>query len=448
VDSLLQNYETDYFVDMWVLLDRGLAGQRYRQITAYNPTTGELTFATTTAVTGTTTYEVYEEAGPTEIIWSEPDKPEVFPADNVVSIDTGILDEVTAISSFHSHVIAFSRTRAVRIYVETGTYEVIPLDCGCVSSRTVKNVRGTLLWLSDRGVIMLRPDWSSDNLTVRLKHDFTDDINAAVDYKACAEYHQERYYLSFATIGNSKNNELWFYDLLTRGWFGPHVYPFKIQALCSATDNEGIQRLYAGACATDPGCKIKLLDFGLNDLANLQPNKNSGTATGGSTTTIVDTGQSWTTNEFLGAPVRVTRAGMDLYADSIVTGNTANTLTFGAIGFTPVAGDTYAIGAFDSILETSELDFGEPAEAKKLLFAHVHIENQYDSASEFKVGACRDFEANAFKETDVDKNRSFAKVSLVARGKHFRVRIRDSAPDSTGQIRNIIAEAEVDRGQQ
>jgi len=448
VSSLLQNYEAAYFVDMWVLLDRGLGGQRYRQITAYDPATGTITFATTTAVTSATTFEVYEEAGPTEVVWSEPDKPEVFPADNVVSIDTGLMDEITGIVSFHSHVIAFSRQKAFRIYVETGTFEVIPVDCGCISARTIKTIRGTVLWLSDRGVVMLRPDWSSDNLTIRLKHDFTDEINADVAYKAVAEYHQERYYLSFATGGSDKNNELWFYDLLTRGWFGPHTYPFKIQSMVSATDANGIQRLYAGCADTDLGDKIKLLDTGLNDLANSQPSKNSGVATGGSTTTIVDALQSWTTDEFIGTPIRITRAGMSLYADAIVTGNTSTTLTFAAIGFTPVAGDAYKLGSFDSILETSELDFGAPHDGKRLLFAHVHLEDQYDAGATFKVGGCRDFEANAFKETDVDKNRCFAKVALVARGKTFRVRIVDSAPDSAGQIRNIIAEAEVDRDQQ
>ena len=448
--SALQNYETDYFVGMWVLIRRGLGTEEYRQVTAYNPTTGALTFATlSTTVSASDAYEIYENSGPTEVVWSEPDKPEVFPADNVVSIDTGIMEEITAIVSFHSHVIAFSRHMAVRIYIETGSYEVIPLNCGCVSSRTVKAIRGTLWWLSDRGVMMLRPDWSLENMTIRLKHDFTDDLNAAVDYKACAEYHEERYYIAFATGGNTKNNELWCYDLVAQGWFGPRVYPFKIMSLASAVDANGASQLYAGVGSSDPGNKVRLLNFGTTDLGSIQPSKNAGTATAGSTTTVTDTLQSWTTNQFAGAKVRVKRASMGLYEDSVIASNTATILTFSpAIGFTPVAGDTYEIGVYDSILETSELDFGEPAEAKRLLFTHVHLENEDNSALSMKVGACRDFEQNAFKETDVDKNRTFAKVYMGARGKHFRIRIRDSGVDSVGQLKNIVAEAEVDRGQE
>lgn len=54
--------------------------------------------------------------------------------------------------------------------------------------------------------------------------------------------------------------------------------------------------------------------------------ENSGTATGGSTTTIQDTSKSWTTDEWAGYPVEITIGGAVGEA-SYVTSNTANTLT-------------------------------------------------------------------------------------------------------------------------
>lgn len=71
----------------------------------------------------------------------------------------------------------------------------------------------------------------------------------------------------------------------------------------------------------------------------------SGTATGGSTTTIVQTGAGWTVNAYAGKYVRVedvssaTGAG----ATVLVTSNTADTLTVPSVGFTVASGDTFTI---------------------------------------------------------------------------------------------------------
>lgn len=69
-----------------------------------------------------------------------------------------------------------------------------------------------------------------------------------------------------------------------------------------------------------------------------------GDATGGSTTTCVDSTKAWTTNQWIGA----TFLNLSNGATSTVTSNTATTLTFGATSATS-AGQRYSVGGYVDI---------------------------------------------------------------------------------------------------
>ncbi len=74
-------------------------------------------------------------------------------------------------------------------------------------------------------------------------------------------------------------------------------------------------------------------------------NNDSGTLTGGSATTVVDTTRAWATDLWKGGKVEVIHLadGKHYFAD--ITGNNATTLTFASVGVTLAAGDTYQIKA-------------------------------------------------------------------------------------------------------
>ena len=74
-------------------------------------------------------------------------------------------------------------------------------------------------------------------------------------------------------------------------------------------------------------------------------NNDSGTLSGGSATTVVDSTRVWATNLWLGGKVEVIHVadGKHYFAD--ITGNNATTLTFATVGVTLAAGDTYQIKA-------------------------------------------------------------------------------------------------------
>ena len=70
-------------------------------------------------------------------------------------------------------------------------------------------------------------------------------------------------------------------------------------------------------------------------------NNYSGTATGGTTTTLIDTGASWTVNQWANYHGIVATSG-DTF---VVSSNTSNTLTFSsAIGTAPSSGNSFTIG--------------------------------------------------------------------------------------------------------
>lgn len=73
------------------------------------------------------------------------------------------------------------------------------------------------------------------------------------------------------------------------------------------------------------------------------PNKaQRGIATGGSTTTLIDSTKNWNTNQWAGARIRI-KAGTGRDAYFTVTSNTATTLTYAAQGFTPDSTTRYSL---------------------------------------------------------------------------------------------------------
>jgi hypothetical protein len=78
----------------------------------------------------------------------------------------------------------------------------------------------------------------------------------------------------------------------------------------------------------------------------------TGTATGGTATSITDSSKSWTPNQWVGA----TALNLTRNQSTIVTSNTATTLTF-ASGGTTASGDVYAVGGHVDILLNAFDDF-------------------------------------------------------------------------------------------
>jgi len=109
-----------------------------------------------------------------------------------------------------------------------------------------------------------------------------------------------------------------------------------------------------------------------NSITGTDPNfyaEDTGTVDASSTTTIIiDAGQAWTANEWVGAAVKVTTGGTDYWAG--VTSNTAERLFLApALGATPAADDAFEITEF--YLDANSGAIGQGAQATGS--AHIRV---------------------------------------------------------------------------
>jgi hypothetical protein len=82
--------------------------------------------------------------------------------------------------------------------------------------------------------------------------------------------------------------------------------------------------------------------FGYDNFTGSASTNGTGIATGGSTSTVVDSTKSWATNEHVGKIVQIS-AGPGWNQFTTVTSNTSNTLTFAAQGVAIAANSRYSL---------------------------------------------------------------------------------------------------------
>ena len=113
---------------------------------------------------------------------------------------------------------------------------------------------------------------------------------------------------------------------------------------------------------------IKAVDLGdgtFGVATVMETAQDRGIATGGSNVTCVDTTKAWIVNGFIGDTLEVTVAGVEYH--SLITANTADTITMNAIGAVVVEGDPYkvksAAGAEATIADGADATQGAIADA-------------------------------------------------------------------------------------
>ncbi len=146
-------------------------------------------------------------------------------------------------------------------------------------------------------------------------------------------------------------------ELLDSGWVNPTMRYFQVQIINGATQQGG--DIYANAQQTNPApidarlCLYMQEPETLSGVVDVAISGSiavdSGTATGGSGTTLIDTSKDWGTNLWSGAILTLFRAGAQ-YAAVSITSNTYQGLVFPAPTGAPAitAGDTYKIAASGS----------------------------------------------------------------------------------------------------
>ena len=166
--------------------------------------------------------------------------------------------------------------------------------------------------------------------------------------------------LSSANYTGSPNlpgKETWLYNYKSQT-FSTYVYNLEANYndVNYVSDYHDTGFVWMGMCntATDNPVAAKY---------TFEPPTDSGTATGGTTTTLVDSSKAWTVDEWINGTLKITDATDSVVYYVTITDSTATSLTFLAPGFDIDAADTYTItigsdpgGAITTILETGDLN--------------------------------------------------------------------------------------------
>ena len=322
------------------------------------------------------------------LYFSDAGNPTSFPTNNFIQINTQDGQMITGIEVLVDSLIVF-KTDSVWVVVgeplgagNTTTIGNLQLrransDTGCVAFRTIQKVGNVLMFMGRAGIYVFQ-NYATQLISQPINNTFR-TMNPNFQNLSWAVYsaYEKKYICGYPTAASSTPDQAVMYDLLVKrftvwdDFAGSCACNFRF----SNTDT---------ALMADPTRGIIYQLFqGYVDIAG-----DNGTATSGSTTTLVDSTKTWTTNQFKDCRVQILQ-GNGVGQSAVITANTATTLTFAAISVAPDTTSVYTIGGYNSYWRTKVFDFEKPEMTKKYKYWNIFTdsENKYS----LKVGYIQGF---------------------------------------------------------
>lgn len=316
-------------------------------------------------------------ANSSTLYFSDAGNPASFPVNNFIQINTNDGQNITGLFAILDNLIIFKDDS---VWILTGeplgagnttTIGNLQLraansSVGCSAFRTIQQVDQTLFFMHYSGIYALQ-NYSVTLVSPKLQKTFSNGMNPGFLSLCWAVYNdqEKKYIMGYPSTVATTPDRAIVYDFLSKNYTRWDDIPG------SCAINYRFSGLVEGIVMGDPnkGNIYQLLQ-GYADIAG-----DNGTATGGSTTTLVDSTKSWTTNIFADARVAiVTGAGQLTFVGKVVS-NTATTLTFSSTATTPAAGQVYTIGYYDSYWTTKVMDFEMVGYTKKYRFFNLFIDS-------------------------------------------------------------------------
>ena len=331
------------------------------------------------------------------LYFSDAGNPNSFPVNNFIQINTNDGQNITGIEVINDSVIIFKDDS---IWILTGdplgagnitTIGNLQLrkantNVGCTAFRTIQKIDSVLFFMHYTGIYIFQNNAAvciSDVLT----NTFQNGMNQGFVNLCWSVYDglNNIYVMGFPSSTSTKCDKAIVYNGVSK----------TLMIWDDIPGSCGVVYRFSGFNATmvfgDPnkGNIYNLLQ-GYADIAG-----DNGSATSGTTTTIVDTTKSWTTNQFADARVKIV-AGSGAGSTSVVLSNTSNTLTLvSAFSVAPTLGSTYSIGYYDSYWTTKNFDFKMTGYSKKYRFFNLFADSQLYN---IKFGSSVDFLTLAYQK--------------------------------------------------
>ena len=373
------------------------------------------------------------------LVFSEPGTFHAFYSANTVQVGALDGDELTAGLSVNGAALLFKRHS---IWQLTGSgpadYGAVPIyhGLGCVAAATVAAGRDRVYFLGDGDVYALSTEGGAPvPLGFFAQRDVFEAITEA-DFPYCSATWDpvyRRYVLTVRVSGafvtlvfDESTNAWWRWNIAAGAWLSTHPEGGRSTLFCgwpghvceydTAMLSEGVQVDGAAVVAT------------------------TGTATGGSTTTLVNSGAAFPTtgNGLAGVTVTVTHADASVERDTVWF-NTATTLYLATgLASAVVSGATYQLGAMVRNWRTPSAYLDGDPDADKTV-REVQVQFETESAAPAALTVYTQFDGGAPALLSVDPGVRLSKASAEGRGKALAVGLEDEGSATRWAVSGIRA---------
>jgi hypothetical protein len=184
---------------------------------------------------------------------------------DVFTFNNGGNDQVVAIAPWTlNEFIVFMRHSIFYVNIGIGRYttgdplsndssiKTLVTDMGCIANRSVVQVGGGIMFLSDNGVYFMNPTAVGSNESMRLLtadsplsapvDDVIQRINRNYAHRSVGCYWNNRYYLAVPLDTSTKNNAVLIYNFILKAWESVDTYPDGIDVFNFAVAKYNNQR--------------------------------------------------------------------------------------------------------------------------------------------------------------------------------------------------------------
>lgn len=309
------------------------------------------------------------------LYFSDAGAPTSWPVNNFIQINTNDGQNITGVNDILDNLVIF---KDESVWILTGeplgagnltTIGNLQLkqansSVGCSAFRTICKIQQSLVFMHYSGIYILQ-NTSVTPVSPFLKGTFQNMSSAFLNLSyAVFNPLENKYILGYPSAAASKPDSTIVWDLVTK----QYTLWDDIPGNCAV--NYRFSGLTESVLIGDPNKgNIYEMFQGYADIFG-----DNGTATGGSSSTLVDSTKSWTPNIATDARVKIV-SGTSTGSEAVVSSNTSTTLTVGSWSAgAPDNTSVYSIGWYDSYWVTKNSDLDMTGYVKKFRFFNFFID--------------------------------------------------------------------------
>jgi hypothetical protein len=356
-----------------------------------------------------------------------------------VDLDSG--DPITALEIMRDTLVAHLGDGRVAL-TATGNdaqpflLQYLDRDKGAVGPKAVAEFESTQVYATERdfflwdGVNSFNISSPNDPNRPSIQTFVRNQIEPSLrrDIQLATHRTKQQFWFALAKDGSTRNDAVLVFTFDVGTW---SLYDMDVDVLAELEDENDEPWLYG--ISRGFICK---LDTGDADGSVASFATRSGTATSGTTTTLVDSTKSWTTNQFKGTYAYWWDASAEVRRKALIASNTATTLTFYDATTAPADDDTYVIAGIPWWIDFN-LN-GDVFSMKRLQW--LMLRGESDASNRVRASlepnlATRDMPFSNAQNYDISwaSTETFKRAFIGGAARNWRLRLGDSGLTSIGE---------------